>query len=284
MSGKIYDGTFTPSELERDAYVDFVAIVRQLRRDCPWDREQTHESVKHLLIEEAYETIEAIEAGDWEELKKELGDLFLHVVFHGVMGEEEDRFTLEDVIRTETAKLVRRHPHVFGEGEAGSAEEVLTSWEQIKMQEGKKTSALEGVPRELPALLRALRIQEKAAGVGFDFPEREGAWEKVEEETDEFHAAARSRNASDAEKEEEFGDLLFALVNYARRVGINPENALRRTMDKFTYRFQHVEKQLSEAGRTMSEAELTEMDRLWKDAKERGSRGIGEPESGGVGE
>lgn len=267
MSDKLYDEKFETAEAELRAYADFAAIVRQLRRDCPWDREQTHESVKHLLIEEAYETVAAIDQEDWEELPGELGDLFLHVLFHSVIAEGEGRFSVADVIRTETEKLVRRHPHVFAEVDVDDAEEVLRNWEEIKMQEGEKESAIAGVPRHLPALLRAYRIQEKAAGVGFDFPDRAGAWEKVLEEIDEFRDVARS-DAAREEKEREFGDLLFALVNYARFNDINPENALSRTNDTFARRFRHVERRLAESGRTLSEADLEEMDGYWDEAKD----------------
>ena len=175
---KIFNSEFTEDKANVEAYADFVSIVRQLRRDCPWDREQTHESIRHLLIEEAFETVEAIDRGDYDELKRELGDLLLHVVFHSVIAEGEGRFTIRDVIDSETEKLVRRHPHVFGDTKASGTEEVLQNWEQIKLKEGTRRSVLEGVPRTLPSLLRAFRIQEKAAGVGFDFPERTGAWEK----------------------------------------------------------------------------------------------------------
>lgn len=266
---KIYDPQFSARSDEMEAYADFVAVVRQLRRDCPWDREQTHESVKHLLIEEAYETVAAIDKEDWDELKRELGDLFLHVVFHAVIAEQGRRFELADVIRTETEKLVRRHPHVFGDTDVRDVDEVLKNWEQIKMNEGKKTSALEGVPRHLPALLRAHRIQEKAAGVGFDFPDRDGAWEKIEEEIREFRQGADA-DASPREKEREFGDLLFALVNYARFTDINPENALSRTNDRFIRRFRHIEKRLSDDGRRMADADLDEMDAYWDEAKDLG--------------
>ena len=266
---KIYDPAFAATDDEIEAYADFVAIVRQLRRDCPWDREQTHESVKHLLIEEAYETVSAIDEEDWDDLKKELGDILLHVVFHSVIAEQGGRFDLVDVISRETEKLVRRHPHVFGDVEVEDVDEVLRNWEQIKMAEGEKKSALEGVPRHLPALLRAHRIQEKAAGVGFDFPERNGAWEKVEEEIQEFRDVAESGVSADA-KEREFGDLLFALVNYARFTGVNPENALSRTNDTFARRFQHIEERLSEQGKRMTDVELAEMDRYWDEAKEIG--------------
>lgn len=267
MDKKVYDPAFQEPEDRLEAYADFVAIVKQLRRDCPWDREQTHESVKHLLIEEAYETVEAIDEENWDELKKELGDLLLHVVFHSVMAEQGGRFTLKDVLELETEKLVRRHPHVFGDVQVGGVTDVLTNWEQIKMKEGGRRSALQGVPGTLPALLRAHRVQEKAASVGFDFPERDGAWEKVEEEIHEFkHLVDEGAGAN--EKEDEFGDVLFALVNYARFIDVNPENALRRTNDKFTRRFRHIEKRLSEKGKTMKDVDLEEMDFYWNEAKE----------------
>ncbi len=271
---KLFDPVFTERPDAVEAYADFVAIVRQLRRDCPWDREQTHESVKHLLIEEAYETVSAIDEENWDELKRELGDLLLHVVFHGVMAEQDGRFTVKDVIEAESEKLVRRHPHVFGETSVSGVGEVLQNWEQIKLQEKSgrpdaERSALDGVPRHLPALLRAHRVQEKAAGVGFDFPERDGAWEKVEEELREFRALAEA-GAPDQEKEQEFGDLLFALVNYARFVGVTPENALSRSNDKFVRRFRHIERRLAEQGRALKDAGLEEMDRYWDEAKALG--------------
>ena len=270
---KIYDPAFAEPADRLEAYADFVAIVKQLRRDCPWDREQTHDSVKHLLIEEAYETVEAIDEQDWDELKKELGDLLLHVIFHSVIAEQGGRFTLKDVIEAETEKLVRRHPHVFGDVTVDGVDEVLANWEQIKMKEEQKTSALEGVPGRLPALLRAFRVQEKAAGVGFDFPERDGAWEKVEEEIREYRTLAES-GAAAQEKEAEFGDVLFSLVNYARFTGVNPENALRRTNEKFGRRFRHIERRLAEQGQSMADVDLAEMDRYWDEAKrwEEGKR------------
>ncbi len=270
---KIYDPSFAEPADRLEAYADFVAIVKQLRRDCPWDREQTHDSVKHLLIEEAYETVEAIDEQDWDELKNELGDLLLHVIFHSVIAEQGGRFTLKDVIEAETEKLVRRHPHVFGDVTVDGVDEVLANWEQIKMKQEHKTSALEGVPGRLPALLRAFRVQEKAAGVGFDFPERDGAWEKVEEEIREYRTLAES-GAAAQEKEAEFGDVLFSLVNYARFTGVNPENALRRTNEKFGRRFRHIERRLAEQGQSMADVDLAEMDRYWDEAKrwEEGKR------------
>ncbi|GAB5520061.1 MAG: nucleoside triphosphate pyrophosphohydrolase [Rhodothermales bacterium] len=271
MSQKIYEPQFAAEPALLEACADFIAIVRQLRRDCPWDRVQTHESVKHLLIEEAYEAVEAIDMEDWPELKRELGDLFLHIVFHSVIARQDGGFTLQEVIETESEKLVRRHPHVFGETAVNGVGEVLTNWEEIKRQEreadGKaEHSVLDGVPRALPALLRAHRMQEKAAGVGFDFPEPEDAWEKVEEEIGEFKALAAS-DASMEAKEAEFGDILFALVNYARQQGLTPENALSRTNDTFTRRFKHIERRLAEQGRRMADADLGEMDRYWDEAK-----------------
>ena len=268
---KIYDAEFAESDERLETYADFVAIVKQLRRDCPWDREQTHESIKHLLIEEAYEVVEAIEAEDWEELKKELGDLFMHVLFHSNIAEERGAFTLQDVIKAETDKMVRRHPHVFGDDAADDPDAVKASWEEIKMQEREENgdapeSVLDGVPAHLPALLRAYRVQEKAAGVGFDFEQSEDAWAKVEEELGEFRETI-DEDASADEREAELGDVLFALVNYARFVEANPENALRRTIDTFIERFQHIEARLAESDRTVAEVDLGEADVLWDEAK-----------------
>ena len=272
MSEKIYDDAFAESPDRLETYADFVAIVKQLRRDCPWDREQTHESVKHLLIEEAYEVVEAIDEEDWDALKKELGDIFLHVLFHSNIAEESGTFTLNDVIEAETEKLVRRHPHVFGDVDASDSEAVAKNWEQIKLEERDKVeqetspSVLDGVPKHLPALLRAYRMQEKAAGVGFDFQTREDAWAKVEEEAAEFRETI-DEDADAAAQEDEFGDVLFALVNYARLAGINPENALRGTNDKFTRRFQHIERRLAARGQSVAEVSLAEADTLWNEAK-----------------
>jgi XTP/dITP diphosphohydrolase/tetrapyrrole methylase family protein/MazG family protein len=272
-SDKIYDEEFAESADRLETYADFAAIVKQLRRDCPWDREQTHESVKHLLIEEAYEVVDAIDAGDPEELKNELGDVFLHVLFHSRISEEDGGFTIQDVIQAETDKLVRRHPHVFGDAAAGDADEVIATWEQIKQKERDASgdadaapgSVLDGVPRHLPALLQALRMQEKAAGVGFDFPDADDAWEKVEEEIDEFREAVAS--GEDDAQADEFGDVLFALVNYARYAGVNPETALRGTNDKFSRRVRYIEDRLREEGRSLDEVTLAEADALWNEAK-----------------
>jgi len=268
MSEKIFEATFAEPADRLESYADFVAIVKQLRRDCPWDREQTHASIKHLLIEEAYEVVEAIDAQDWGELKKELGDILLHVVFHSVIAEQAGRFTLQDVITEETDKLVRRHPHVFGDAVADDADTVVQTWEQTKQQENDR-SALAGVPRHLPALLRAQRTQEKAAGVGFDFPAADGAWGKVEEELAEFRDEVQAENgaAQPGRLEEELGDVLFALVNYARFQKVAPEAALQRTTQKFIDRFAYVERQLEAEGRGLADASLEEMDAHWEAAK-----------------
>jgi XTP/dITP diphosphohydrolase/tetrapyrrole methylase family protein/MazG family protein len=228
--------------------------------------------VKHLLIEEAYEVVDAIDRGDGDELAEELGDVFLHVLFHARIAEEDGRFSIEDVLEAETEKLIRRHPHVFGDRQAGDADAVLQSWEEIKQAEREEEddeppSALDGVPQQLPALLQALRIQEKAAGVGFDFPDREGAWEKVEEELAEFRETIDD-GAPDEEREAEFGDLLFALVNYGRFADVNPENALRATNAKFTDRFSYIERRLREDGRSWDDISLADADVLWEEAKE----------------
>ncbi len=253
-----------------DVYADFMAIVRRLRRDCPWDREQTHDSVKQLTIEETYELVHAIDEGDQDAIKKELGDLFLHVLFHAHISETEGGFTIRDVMEAEMEKLVRRHPHVFADEVVSGTGQVLQNWEAIKKTErreganGKKASVLDGVPEAMPALLRAERVQEKAAAVGFDFPEAEGAWQKVVEEVGELKALGD--DDPDA-LEDEFGDVLFALVNYARFRGVVPENALRRTVGKFSRRFRYIEERLSEAGRTTKATTLQEMDALWDEAK-----------------
>jgi XTP/dITP diphosphohydrolase/tetrapyrrole methylase family protein/MazG family protein len=266
MPEKIYDCSFIPDVATVEAFVDFVAIVRQLRRDCPWDREQTHESVKHLLIEETYEAVEAIDERNWTDLKKELGDLLLHVVFHAAIAEGDARFVLREVIESESEKLIRRHPHVFGDATVQGVADVLTNWESIKQREGGRKSVLAGVPSHLPGLLRAYRMQEKAAAVGFDFPTPAEAWKKVEEELHEFGATLGAAGDLNA-REDELGDLLFALVNFARLSGLQPENALRRTNAKFQGRVQFIEQKLAETGRSMGESDLETLDRYWDEAK-----------------
>jgi tetrapyrrole methylase family protein/MazG family protein len=242
----------------------FVRIVRRLRRDCPWDRKQTHQSLRGSLIEEAYEVVDAIDGRDTDELKKELGDLMLHVIMHATIAEQSGAFTLREVFEEVSQKLVRRHPHVFGDRSARSAREVKRSWEAIKLDEGR-TSLLDGVPKTLPSLQRAYRMQQRAAKVGFDWNSPDEVWQKVREELEELRRVAKGRGAP--RREEEFGDLLFALVNFARFIKVNPENALRRTVKKFDRRFRYVEKELRKRGKDPRDSTLEEMDRYWEKSK-----------------
>lgn len=248
----------------KESFEQYLNIVRRLRRECPWDREQTHQSIRHSLIEEAYEVVEAIDEENLAGLKAELGDLLLHVALHAVMAEEERAFTIDEVLSHSMEKLIRRHPHVFGETNVTGAHEVKANWEKIKMTEGR-SSLLDGVPKELPALLRAFRLQEKASNAGFDWNNKKDVWKKVEEEIQEFRAAERKGNKADIENE--LGDLLFALVNYARFVQINPELALRKTNEKFIKRFRGIEQSLHQKGITLERATFEEMDMLWNQQK-----------------
>ncbi len=244
----------------------FVDIVNKLRCECPWDREQTHKSIRHSLIEETYEVIEAIDHNDNNALQQELGDLLLHIVFHASIATQLQEFTLVDVIDGIIEKLIRRHPHVFGDVEVSGSKQVISNWEKIKLTEGRN-SIMEGVPKELPALLRAHRLQDKASKVGFDWEKKEDAWKKVDEEMHELHQAIEH---GDQEKVEgEFGDLLFALVNYARFIDVNPENALREAVEKFITRFRFIENKLKEIGKDVHSSTLEEMDKLWNEAKKK---------------
>lgn len=234
---------------------------------CPWDREQTHDSLTRYLIEEAYEVIEAIDEGDMDKLREELGDLLLQVVFHAALADQVGNFDLDDVASTVNHKMISRHPHVFGKMEINTSEEVMQNWEGFKREEGKK-SILEGIPRMLPALLRAYKLQEKAQRVGFDWPQISGAVEKLQEEIDEYVVAAQTQDPDQIE--DEMGDILFAVVNIARMSGVEPEQALQRSNAKFTRRFQHIEERLREQGELLEEAGLERMDRLWDEAKQQG--------------
>lgn len=243
---------------------DLVKLVAILRVECPWDRKQTHESIKDNLIEEAYEAIEAIDDGDFNEFKKELGDLLLHVLFHSKMASETEFFDIGDVIYTLMDKLITRHPHVFGETKVEGEDEVAENWENIKLKEGKK-STLDGLPAHLPALIRAQRMQEKAANVGFDWPEWRQAWDKLEEELHEFK---ETLDEGDKERSaDEFGDLLFSMVNVARFFDLVAEDSLRKTNKKFEQRFRYVEKKLKEKGKDLKDSTLEEMDQFWEESK-----------------
>lgn len=250
---------------------DLLAIMRRLRGPggCPWDAEQTHESLKRYLLEEAYEVIEAIDTGSADLLREELGDLLLQPVFHAVIAEETGRFTMQDVIRELCDKLVRRHPHVFGDLEIGSSEAQVENWERIKKAEKgeERKSALSGVPPHLPALLKAQKITEKAARVGFDWEHTDQVFAKVMEELHEFEEAMAE--GDNEHMEAELGDLLFAIVNLGRFLAINPEDALRKTINRFQTRFQYVEDTIHAGGRQMITTPLEEMDRLWEEAKRR---------------
>lgn len=238
-------------------------IVSLLRTDCPWDREQTPDSLVHLTLEEVYEMIHAIDAKNESELKKELGDILLHVCFQSVLAAERKAFTIDDVLDAIATKLVFRHPHVFGDAIAKDESAVKANWEKLKMKEGRK-SALDGVPRAMPELLRAYRVQEKAAGVSFDWKTDEGVWEKLSEELNELRRA-KTRKA----REEELGDALFTLVNLSRFLGVNPEDALRKTTEKFIRRFQFVESEVAKSGKAWSDFSMEELDALWANAKRR---------------
>lgn len=250
--------------IEKD-FKEFVDIVRKLRVECPWDREQTNDSIKAATIEEAYEAVEAIDGKNYEELKKELGDLLLHVIFHSVIAEGNNKFTLAEVVNSIKEKLIRRHPHVFGNSKISDANEVKRNWEVIKLAEGRK-SLLDGVPKSLPGLQRASRLQEKASKVGFDWENKDDVWKKVIEEIEEMKKEEDNENG---ELENEVGDVFFALVNYSRYIGINPENALRKTNEKFIKRFKYIEKKISDSGRKITESNLEEMDKYWNESKKK---------------
>ncbi len=258
-------------EQKLKAFDRLLTIMDELRENCPWDKKQTLESLRHLTIEETYELSDAILAADLDEIKKELGDLMLHLVFYARIGWEKKAFDIGSVLNQVCDKLVRRHPHIYGDVDASDEEVVKANWEKIKLKEKGNQSVLGGVPNSLPALVKAMRIQEKARGVGFDWEKKEQVWEKVEEEMNEFRNEfdVRSDRPIDQDKaQHEFGDLLFSLINYARFVDINPEEALERTNRKFIERFQYLESESKKDGKTLAEMSLAEMDEYWERAKE----------------
>jgi len=250
------------------AFKRLLDIMDELREKCPWDRKQTIESLRHLTLEETYELSDAIMKRDLDGIRKELGDLMLHIVFYAKIGSEKKAFDMQTVLESINEKLILRHPHIYGEVTVSSAEEVRDNWEKIKMTEGRE-SALEGVPHSLPALVKAYRIQEKASGVGFDWEKPGQVWEKVQEEMEEFRKEVEvAQEDNDRQRLElEFGDLLFSLVNYARFLEINPEDALEKTNRKFIRRFQYLEKNAKIIGKSLHQMSLEEMDVFWNEAK-----------------
>ena len=241
-----------------------LTIMDELREQCPWDQKQTMQTLRHLTIEETYELGDAILDNDLDEVKMELGDVLLHIVFYAKIGSETGDFDIADVANAICDKLINRHPHIYGDVKVSNAEDVKKNWEQIKLKEGKK-SVLEGVPRSLPALVKANRIQDKVAGVGFDWEKPEQVFEKVQEELGELQVEVASGNTESIESE--FGDVLFSMINYARFLGVNPENALERTNKKFTKRFQYLEDKASKMGKALKDMTLEEMDVFWNEAK-----------------
>ena len=246
------------------AFDRLLTIMDELRAQCPWDKKQTMESLRYLTIEETYELGDAILDNDLDEVKKELGDLLIHIVFYAKIGSEAAAFDIADVANDICEKLINRHPHIYGDIKVENENDVKQNWENIKLKEGKK-SVLQGVPKSLPALVKANRIQEKVSGIGFDWEKPEQVFEKLKEELGELQEEVKSKN-SDA-MENEFGDVLFSMVNYARFLDINPENALERTNKKFIKRFQYLESRAKENGKTLKEMSLAEMDVYWEEAK-----------------
>lgn len=244
---------------------DLVSIMAILRKECPWDKKQTHESLKDLMVEEIYEAIEAIDNSDLDELKKELGDIMLHVVFHAEMAKETDSFDIGDVIFGIQDKLIRRHPHVFSTTVADDSDAVVKNWENLKMQEQDRKSVLQGVPSNLPGLLRAQRMQDKAGAVGFDWQEWAPAWDKLQEEIAELREVIEQEDKTRAR--DEFGDVLFSMVNVGRLLGLDAEDSIRLTNTKFQKRFEYIEQELAKIGKQPAEVSLEEMDTLWEEAK-----------------
>jgi len=247
------------------AFERLLNIMDDLRTACPWDQKQTLESLRYLTIEEVYELSEAILENDLEEVKKELGDLMLHMVFYAKIGSEKNAFDMADILDSISEKLIYRHPHIYSDVKADDAETVEQNWEALKMKEGRK-SVLEGVPKSLPAMVKAYRMQEKVRGVGFDWERPEQVWEKVQEELGEFHEEV-SKSDDKKRMEAEFGDVLFSLINYARFLDINPEDALERTNKKFKKRFEYLEKETITVGKSLHDMSLAEMDVYWEEAK-----------------
>ncbi|MFI5170766.1 MAG: nucleoside triphosphate pyrophosphohydrolase [Chitinophagales bacterium] len=260
------------TELKKDAFSRLLNIMNDLRTQCPWDKKQTIHTLRNLTIEETYELADAITENDWKGIKEELGDIMLHMIFYSTIAEEQNKFTIADVLNAQCEKLIHRHPHIYPSAESGETitvkddEEVKKNWEQLKLREGKR-STLEGVPQSLPAVIKAFRIQEKAAQVKFEWEHISEVWDKVDEELNEFKEIALMPNPDKEKLEDEFGDLLFSLINLSRFMHIDPENALEHTNKKFIRRFQYIEQKAKEQQRQLTEMTLEEMDKLWDEAK-----------------
>jgi MazG family protein len=249
-----------------NAFLRLVKIMDELREQCPWDRKQTIHTLRTLTIEELYELTDAIITEDWPGIREELGDLFLHLLFYARIGKEQNKFSLEEVLNGISEKLISRHPHIYGDVKVDSEEDVKRNWENLKLREGKK-SVLGGVPASLPAVVKAIRLQEKSKQVGFEWSTREQVWEKVEEEEKELMDAVQSGNA--VHIEEEFGDLMFSMINYARFLNIDAETALEKTNRKFIHRFTKMEEAAGLAGKQMNDLSLAEMDAIWNTIKKQ---------------
>ncbi|MCX2741358.1 nucleoside triphosphate pyrophosphohydrolase [Pontibacter anaerobius] len=252
-----------------EAFSRLLDVMDDLREKCPWDRKQTMESLRHLTIEETYELSDAILKGEVQEVKKEIGDIMLHLVFYAKIAAEQGAFDIADVLNAQCDKLIFRHPHIYGDTKADSEEEVKQNWEKLKLKEGNK-SVLGGVPQSLPALVKAMRIQEKARGAGFDWDDKSQVWAKVQEELNEFASEFNVEDTAAIDQQKataEFGDLLFSLINFARFAGINPEEALERTNLKFISRFQYIETEAAKDGKKLQDMTLQEMDFYWNQAK-----------------
>ena len=252
------------NENKAKAFIRLVEIMDRLREECPWDKKQTIESLRYLTIEEMYELSDAILDKNMDEIKKELGDLMLHIVFYSRIASEKKHFDITDVLNSISDKLIHRHPHIYGDVVAKDVKQVKENWEKLKLKEGKN-SVLEGVPKSLPAIVKAYRIQEKVRGIGFDWENKNQVWDKVQEEIKEFQNEEKKNNAK--KMEEEFGDVLFSLVNYSRFINVNPEDALEKTNKKFIRRFQYMEQKIKEDGLDLSKLSFEQMNNFWDMAK-----------------
>ena len=250
--------------MHKEKFDKLVKIMRKLRNECSWDKVQTFDSIKASTLEETYEVIEAIDERDYEDLKNELGDLLLHILFHSIIAEDQNLFSINEVIDSISEKLIRRHPHIFSGVEVENNKDIERNWETIKMNEGRE-SILQGIPKNLPQLQKATRMQEKVSKIGFDWTNKEEVWKKVIEEIEEMHESEKTGDKDLFERE--IGDVFFALINYSRFLGVNAENALRRTNTKFQNRFNYIEKKLKENNKSITASTLEEMDKYWEESK-----------------